>query len=73
METTGKQIINNVNSVKNGQFTDEKSQKNFATISGAGVGAVIGLYYGYSKNKNLLAFGLLGAVLGAIATRALSK
>lgn len=73
METTGKQIINNVNSVKNGQFTDERQQKNYATISGAGVGAIIGIYYGYSKNKNMLAFALLGAVLGAIATRALSR
>jgi uncharacterized protein YcfJ len=66
---TGKEIINNVNSVKDGKYPDEKSQHIHAIVSGAAVGGMMGIYYGYSKDKNMLAMGILGAIIGSVVVR----
>lgn len=48
---------------------DTSSIRNRAMISGAIVVGLFGMYYGYTKKKNVLVFGAGGAVVGAIAAR----
>jgi len=63
-----KDIFKKVSSIGTGS-SDKKQQKQRATISGAAIGAVFGMYYGYSKKKNVLIMGAAGALIGAIVTK----
>jgi hypothetical protein len=73
METTGKQLMDRVVAAKGGSYGDEKTQRNYATVSGGAVGALIGFYYGYSKQKNMLTMGIAGFIVGALFTRLMVK
>jgi hypothetical protein len=39
-----------------------------ASVNGAVTGLVLGLMIGYYKNKNIYATGLVGAIIGGVAT-----
>lgn len=67
---TGKDFLDKISSIQNsdggiGYHRDR------ATMDGALVGMAIGLFFGFAKKKNMLVFGMLGAVGGAIVGRAL--
>jgi hypothetical protein len=40
-----------------------------ASVNGAVTGLVLGLMLGYWKNKNIYITGLVGAIIGGVATR----
>lgn len=65
--TDGKQIMDKVASYKNGG--DITKDRNRATIAGGTVGGLFGIYYGYSKKKNVMICAVIGAGLGAILSR----
>lgn len=69
MSTTGKDIMDRVSSIQGTKSKDVVYQRNQATISGAFVGMVIGLYIGHTRKKNMLVAGALGAIGGAIIIR----
>ena len=39
-----------------------------ASVNGAVTGLVVGMMFGFYKQKNIYVFGLVGAVLGGVAT-----
>lgn len=43
------------------------------TMTGAAIGAGIGLFIGFGRNKNLLMSGFIGAVIGGAISRAFIK
>ena len=43
------------------------------TMVGAGIGACIGLFIGFGRNKNLLMSGFIGAVIGGAISRVFIK
>jgi gas vesicle protein len=67
--TDGKQIMDKIASIKSD--TSPTADKLRATIAGGTVGMIGGIYYGYSRRKNVLVSALLGGALGAIVTRLL--
>lgn len=69
MAITGKDIMDRVSSIQGTKSKDVVYQRNQATISGAFVGMIIGIYVGYTKKKNMLVAGALGAIGGAVVIR----
>lgn len=67
--TDGKQIMDRIKAIKGD--TNPDADKNRATIAGGTVGLLGGLYYGYSRKKNILICALLGAGIGAVVSRIL--
>jgi outer membrane lipoprotein SlyB len=67
--TEGGSMMNKIASIGTSGPEDEATHKNKATISGAAVGGLFGMYYGYSKEKNMLVCGIVGSVIGAVVAR----
>lgn len=65
------QLKNKANSIIGGGGYDTKTVRTRATVAGACVGGLFGVYYGYTKRKNILAMTLIGGVTGAILSRLL--
>lgn len=69
---TGKAILDKVRAIKgSGTEKDILMEKNKATIAGSATGLLIGVYYGYSRKKNMLVTSLMGALAGAVVVRLL--
>lgn len=67
---TGKEIMDKVRSIKGSDTGDDiLVEKNRATVAGAATGCLIGVYYGYSRKKNMLVSALMGALAGAFIIR----
>lgn len=58
-------------SILGGDQYDTKVVRNRATVTGACVGGLFGVYYGFSRKKNMLVYAGAGAVVGAILSRIL--
>lgn len=67
--TTAKEILDRVHSIKGSPDKEIAAEKNRATAAGGIAGGVFGLYYGYSRQKNPLVWGLVGAIAGAVVVR----
>lgn len=63
-------IMNKVSSLNSTDDSNEDSSRNRATIAGATVGVFAGMYYGYTRKKNVFITSAFGAVVGIITTRA---
>lgn len=66
---TGKEIMEDVDAIKQGKGYDPANLKKNAAVTGGAIGFAAGAYYGYVRSKNMLVPALLGAVLGALAAR----
>lgn len=69
MAITGKDIMSKVSSIQGTKSKDVVYQRNQATISGAFVGMIIGVYIGHTRKKNMLVAGALGAIGGVVIVR----
>ncbi len=69
MADTAKDMLDKISGLGSG--TDPESQRNKATANGAAVGGIFGMYYGWSRKKNILVWGMFGALGGAIIARIL--
>lgn len=69
---TASEIMDKVKSIKgSGTDDDVALEKKRAMIAGGTVGLMMGLYYGFSKQKNMLICGVIGGAAGAALTRLL--
>ncbi len=69
---TGQEILDKIKSIKGeGDESDPNTQCNRAMAAGFITGGLFGLYYGYSKQKNMITTGIVFAVGGLIVSRLL--
>lgn len=66
---TADQLANKVSAIKGTDQYDTATIRNRATIAGACIGGLGGVYYGYTRKKNILVMGATGALVGAILSR----
>ena len=64
-----KNFINTIQEEKSKDTTTILNYLTKGTMTGAAIGAGIGIYIGFSKNKSLLMTGFLGAILGGAISR----
>lgn len=64
-----KKFLNTVNEEKSKSTTTVLNDLTKGTMTGAAIGAGIGLYIGFGRQKNLLMSGFLGAILGGAISR----
>ncbi len=67
---TADSLSNKASAIKGDNY-DSKTIRNRATIAGATVGGMFGLYYGYTRKKGLLVCTGAGVIMGAILSRLL--
>jgi outer membrane lipoprotein SlyB len=67
-----KKFLNEVGELKAKDTTKILSESTKGTLVGAGIGGLMGLIIGIAKKKNLMFTTMLGAVLGAGMSRAIS-
>lgn len=66
---TGKELLEKLQAIKTGTNKEIAKEQNKATIAGAAMGAMMGVYYGTSRKKNILVTTIFGAIVGAITVR----
>lgn len=66
----GKELLDKVSAIKH-STGDIGYERNRATWDGALIGMTAGFGWGFIKKQNMLMWGMLGAVGGAIITRVL--
>lgn len=64
-----KKFLNAVSETKSKDTTTIINDLTRGTMTGAAIGAGIGIYIGFSKNKSLLVAGFLGAIFGGAISR----
>jgi hypothetical protein len=64
-----KKFLNAVDEKKSKDTTTIINDSTKGTITGAAIGAGIGLFIGFGRQKNLLMSGFLGAILGGAISR----
>jgi hypothetical protein len=64
-----KKFLNAVSETKLKDTTSIINDLTKGTMTGAAIGAGIGIYIGFSKSKSLLVTGFLGAILGGAISR----
>jgi len=64
-----KDFLNQLGDVKSKDTNTIISETTKGTMVGAGIGAGLGLLIGFSKEKNLLMSGFIGAVIGGALAR----
>jgi outer membrane lipoprotein SlyB len=67
-----KKFLNEVGELKEKDTTKILSESTKGALVGAGIGGVMGLLIGIAKKKNIMFTTMLGAVLGAGMSRAIS-
>jgi hypothetical protein len=68
---TADDLANRASAITGSSEYDTKIQRNRAMIAGATIGGLGGLYYGFSRKKNMLVYCGAGAVVGALLSRLL--
>jgi uncharacterized membrane protein YeaQ/YmgE (transglycosylase-associated protein family) len=68
-----KQFLNSVGDIKKKDTNTIISESTKGTIVGASIGAALGLFIGFSKEKNLLMSSFIGAVIGGGIARFIKK
>ena len=68
-----KQFLSKVKSSKNKPEDEYLFEKNQASMTGMVVGALIGVYVGYTRKYNLLVSTFIGGLVGSVATKILLK
>jgi len=68
-----KQFLDKVKSSKNKSEDEYLVEKNKASVAGMVVGALLGLYVGYTKKYNVLLSTFIGGISGSLATKILLK
>jgi hypothetical protein len=63
-----KDYMKNVKDIVNKDKRELLMMTSKASVNGAVTGLVLGLMIGYYKNKNIYATGLVGAIIGGVAT-----
>lgn len=66
---TADQLAAKGSSITGANGYDPKSLRNRAMITGATIGGCFGLYYGYTRKKNMLVMAGAGALMGGILSR----
>ncbi len=66
---TADQLAAKSAAIKQTDQYDSTSIRNRAMITGAVVGGIFGLYYGYTRKKNMLVMTGAGALIGGILSR----
>ena len=64
-----KKLLNTVSETKTKDTTTILNDLTKGTMTGAAIGAGVGIYIGFSRSKNLLLTGFLGAILGGVISR----
>jgi hypothetical protein len=64
-----KKFLNAVSETKSKDTTTIINDLTKGTMTGEAIGAGIGIYIGFSRSKNLLITGFLGAILGGAISR----
>lgn len=64
-----KKFLNAVSEEKSKNTTTVINDLTKGTMTGAAIGAGIGLYIGFGRQKNLLMSGFLGAIMGGAISR----
>lgn len=67
--TTGKELLDKLQSIKTGTGKEIAKEQNKATLAGAAMGAMMGVYWGTSRKKNILITTIFGAIVGAVTVR----
>lgn len=70
--TNADELKRKANAIMGNNAYDTKSIRIRATIAGACVGGMFGVYYGYTRKKSILATTAIGAIGGAILSRLLT-
>jgi uncharacterized membrane protein len=68
-----KAFLDKVKSSKNKTEDEWLVDKNKASMTGMVVGALLGVYIGYTRKYNLLLSTFIGGVVGSVATKILLK
>ena len=68
-----KQFLSQVKSSKNKPEDEYLFEKNKASMTGMVIGALLGVYVGYTRKYNLLVSTFIGGLAGSIATKILLK
>ena len=68
-----KQFLNKVKASKNKSEDEYLFERNKASMAGMVVGALLGVYVGYTRKYNLLVSTFIGGLAGSIATKSLLK
>jgi hypothetical protein len=66
---TADQLSNRASAIKGTDQYDTNTLRNRATMTGAVIGGLGGVYYGYTRKKNVLVMGVAGVIVGAILSR----
>lgn len=69
MAITADILAERASSIKGSKDYDPDAQRNRSMVAGATVGLLFGLYYGYTRSKNVLITGAAGAIGGGILAR----
>lgn len=68
-----KQFLDKVKSSKTKSEDEYLVEKNKASVTGMVIGALLGLYVGYTKKYNLILATFIGGISGSLATKILLK
>ena len=68
-----KQFLDKVKSSKTKSEDEYLVEKNKASVTGMVIGALLGLYLGYTKKYNLILSTFIGGISGSLATKILLK
>lgn len=68
-----KQFLDKVKSSKTKSEDEYLVEKNKASVTGMVIGALLGLYVGYTKKYNLILSTFIGGISGSLATKILLK
>ena len=64
-----KKFLNAVSETKSKDTTSVINDLTKGTMTGAAIGAGVGIYIGFSRHKNILMSGFLGLILGGAISR----
>jgi uncharacterized protein YcfJ len=68
-----KDFLNNIKETKSKDSNAIVSDLTKGTLIGSSIGGGVGLFIGFSRNKNLLVSGFIGALVGGLISRVLIK
>lgn len=68
-----KKYLNQTEEIKNKKADVVISENTKGSMTGAVIGAGVGLYVGYSRQYNLLMSGFVGSLIGVFVSKAFNK
>jgi dihydroxyacetone kinase len=69
MAKYGQDMLDKLASNKNKSANDIILEQTKGTLRGSGIGLLVGLYLGYSRQYNMFLSGVVGALVGGLVSR----